>query len=169
MPPSIDPIQNMFGTGASLFGRVFVAFSAGWLGILLSRICASTTRWEDVYQLHEVISDVLEIGPVEVLFFAFWPLIAIYFLMVLPFYGILLVPLLILALYKIIMTDDPILFWGVLIIALLLPGFSFVFGNLWSLVPFTMLASGVGAALWWSLNLEHGEWIDTVQGWVSRK
>ena len=82
------------------------------------------------------------------LFFAFWPLIAIYFLMVLPFYGILPVPLSILALYKIILTDDPILFRGFLIISLLLPGFSFMFGNLWSLIPFSILATGVGAALW---------------------
>lgn len=169
MPPSIDPIQTMFGTGVSLVGRVLVAFAAGWIGILLSRICAATTEWEEVYQLHEVIGSVLVGGPVEILFFAFWPLIGIYFLFVQTFYGILLVPTLILALYKIVMSDDPILFWGLLIIAVLLPGFSIQFGTLWSLVPLTMLTTGLGAGLWWSLKLEHGEWIDTVSDWISRK
>lgn len=169
MPPSIDPVDNFFGTGASLIKRVLIAFLAGWLGNLFSRLCASIQDWRDLLDLGSVFSALFgDSGYLEILAFVLWPLIGLHYLAEAPLYALVLIPLLILCIFKIVITDDPILFWSVLIVALLTPGLVFTIGSLWSYIALGFFSIGLGGALWWSLLYDHPEWVDQVRSWLER-
>lgn len=170
MPPSIDPVDNMFGTGTSLLGRVLTAFASGWIGNAVSRVCGSFTSWYDLTHPVEVFSSVFDdFGVEEVLGFVFWPLIVIYYLLKIPFYVLFLVPVVATCLIRILFTDDPILFWALVVVAVLAPGLAMSDGNLWSLVPLVLAYTGIGAGLWWALHAEHPEWLDEWEEWRERR
>lgn len=161
MPPSIDPITNLFATGSSIIGRVIISFAAGWLGNFLSKLCASFNDWGDFTNPMGVMSDVVDIfTPMELLNIVLWPLIVLHYLLSAPIYGLLLMIVIMVCLYKILRADDPVLFWAVLLVASLTPGLPITHGNLCSLVPFSVIGAGLGAALWYAVNLDHPEWVD---------
>ncbi|MCG8601899.1 MAG: hypothetical protein MI807_17285 [Verrucomicrobiales bacterium] len=169
MASSIDPVDNMFGTGTSLLQRILIGFGAGWFGNLLSRICASITSWDDVINPMEIVRGIFEdFDTSEVLGFVFWPLILIYYLAKIPLYALIVAPMLALFLVRIVLTDDPVLFWSLAIIATLTPGLVISDGSLWSLVPLVFMYIGLGAGLWWAVNYEHGEWIDGIKDFFER-
>ena len=169
MASSIDPVDNMFGTGVTLLQRILIGFAAGWFGNLLSRICASITSWDDVLSPMTIVNEIFgDFGAFEVLGFVMWPLVLVYYLMKIPVYALLVGPILIFFLVRIVFTDDPVLFWALGIIAALAPGLVITEGNWWSMIPLAFMYIGLGAGLWWSLNYEHGEWIDEVKSWFEK-
>jgi len=169
MASSIDPVDNMFGTGVTLLQRILIGFAAGWFGNLLSRICASITSWDDVLSPMTIVNEIFgDFGAFEVLGFVMWPLVLVYYLMKIPVYALLVGPILIFFLVRIVFTDDPVLFWALGIIAALAPGLVITEGNWWSVIPLAFMYIGLGAGLWWSLNYEHGEWIDEVKSWFEK-
>ncbi|MDF1753847.1 MAG: hypothetical protein P1U89_13785 [Verrucomicrobiales bacterium] len=166
MPPSIDPVTNMFATGSSLISRVLISFAAGWLGNFLSRVCVSFTDWSDFRNPIEVLVEAFANVPAEILTIVLWPLVILHYLIAAPFYALILVGVVVLCLYKIILADDPVLFWAVLMVTALTPGMVLASGSLCSIVPLVFFMIGLGAALWYSVNLDHPEWIDQVREWT---
>lgn len=92
-------------------------------------------------------------------------MILLHYLIASPFYGLILIAWILLCLVKIILSDDPVLFWASLLVTALTPGLVITNGNICSLIPLFFFMIGLGAALWYSVNLEHPEWID----WIRKK
>jgi hypothetical protein len=169
MASSIDPVDNMFGTGVSLLQRILIGFAAGWAGNFLSRFSASMTSWKSVKQPIEILTDMVsDFGAFEAVAVVLWPVITIYYLAHAPVYALLLIPILLLTLIRIVFTDDPVLFWSLLLIFALAPGMVITDGNAWSLIPLAFVLFGLGSGLWWSLHYEHGHWIDEVKSWFEK-
>ncbi len=160
MPPSIDPITNLFSTGSSLIGRVIICFVAGWFGNFLSQLCAIFSDWSDFTNPGPALGNAFTFDGTEILNFILWPLILIHYLGAAPFYGVILASVIVVCLYKIIRSDDPVLFWAVLLVTALTPGMAITHGTIYSVVPLFFVLFGLGAGLWYAVNLEHPEWVD---------
>lgn len=169
MPPSIDPVETMFGTGASLFRRVLTVFAAGWAGNFLSRLCASFEGWDDLANPVEVIDRLVSrFDSFEALAFVLWPVILLYYLLKVPVYAIIVIPIGITALIRILFTDDPILFWALLVVAILSPGLVLTDGNAFSWLPLAFCLLGLGFGIWWAVRHEHGHWVEEIKSWFER-
>jgi len=153
MPPSIDPISNLFGSGLSIIRRLFVFCVAGGTGDFLS-------------SLSEILCDLpgpdifLEIGGAFLLSLILWHWHAIGYMTDAPLYALVLIATIPFFFYRIVFSDGPILFWFVLMISILAPG-SFIVSLDWmQLIPIAFIFIGLGAALWHAVNLDHPEWVD---------
>ncbi|MDF1812406.1 MAG: hypothetical protein P1V20_09330 [Verrucomicrobiales bacterium] len=154
MPPSIDPVTNIFGTGSSLIGRILLSFGAGGLGNYLSSVIDYFSNWSDF------ASPLNSMVPYEFLPIVFWPWVIVDYMIEAPAYALLLLVAATLSIYKIILSDGPVLFWSVFFIFILTPGSYISDWSFPGLVPLAIIMTGLGAGLWYAVNLDHPEWVE---------
>ena len=164
MPPSIDPVTNIFGTGSSLFGRIVISFVAGWVGNYFSAVIGYFTEWSDLTEPLDALIPFYS-GPEVLLTIVLWPWVIVIYMLEVPLYALFLLITVPICVFKIILSEDPVLFWAVLLAFVLTPASFIIHWTYPGMVPLGLFMTGLGAALWYAANLEHPECID----WVREK
>ena len=169
MPPSIDPVTNIFNTGAGLFKRIGICFVAGWAGNLVGALSAAFTEWSDFTGVFTNLGGMIsEMGIAEHVSLALWPLMMFYFLIEAPLYFLILVIVLAVCLIKIVFGDGDYLFWAVLMATSIAPGLVITDGSPWSLIPLGFFMIGLIAALWYGLQLDYPDLAERMGHWFNR-
>lgn len=161
---NIDMVDAAYGAGSSLIGRVLSFFLSGWLGLLIGVLATSFREFSDFLDAGEIfLSHFSSINAYDALVFVFWPMGVLYYALTLPLYGIPLGLIVFTSTIKIFFSDDPVLFWVLMIITSLSLGPVLSEGHLASWVVLLFLWVGLFAAKWWAVQNLHPEWIDWVE------
>ncbi len=169
MPPSIDPVTNIFGTAGELVKRIAATFLASWVAHLTGAFCTLFTTWEDLLGPIGILVDF--VGNMEwagSLLAALWPFSLLGYLLSAPLYALFLVAILGWCLIKIFFSDEPILLWSLIMTSALAPGPVLVFGEASSWVPLVFFQIGLGAGIWYALELDYPHVTERVKQWFDR-
>ena len=161
----IDPVETFYSVGSSLVGRIFLFFSAGWVGLFLGAVAASFGEWQELLNPVGMLNDVIHFIVDEFWLFLVWPLIALFwaafenvglFFFLLLFFAV--------AFLVMVFTEQSALLWWLIVVAVVstLPLFM---GDAFSWPGFTVLAffwMGFGSLGWWLLRKYHPEVVEVV-------
>ncbi len=168
----LDPVDAFYSVGASLLGRIFLFFSAGWVGIFLARVAVQFREWQDFLNPGEAIGGVFSDFTTEVSVMTLWPIVALYlagrdsaalFLCELVVLGVFF--------YLLVWTEEPTPFWWLILVGVI----SLIAVLTWedhfnwvSTLALVVPLSGLGMLGWWALRAYHPELVekadDVIQG-----
>ncbi len=159
-------VDAAYGAGSSIVGRILSFFLSGWVGLVIGALAISFREFSDFLSMGKIfLTHFSSISAYDALAFAFWPMIVLYYALILPLYGIPLGLIVFTSTIKILFSDDPVLFWVLLIATSMSLGPVLNEGHFASWVLLLFIWIGLFAAKWWAVQNLHPEWID----WVEEK
>ena len=168
MPTSIDPITNLTQTFVGMCGRVLLCMLCAWVANNLGYFCREFIYWDDFYSILDPDdwSSLLEFDfQNELHEFIFWPVVFWSFFEGGAALGFTTLLATLIILLIIIRTDSPILFWATLLITVIFAGHVFCARSWPTLVASIPVWIVLGAGLWYTVLLNHSEWVE----WLREK
>ena len=161
----IDPVETFYSVGSSLVGRIFLFFSAGWVGLLIGVVAESFGTWEDFLTPLNAFPDFLDFTSQDLLMFLFWPLLVLiwagsenaglfFFFLFLFTAGF----------FAMVFSEVPVPLWWLVLVTATSSVPVLAFGGIhWPSV--TLLAffwAGMAPLAWWLLRKYHSGLVETL-------
>ena len=168
----LDPIDVFHDALGSVFGRLVLFFSSGWVGFVIGRTAAAFESIDDFLEPLAVFRSVLGESSLlfEALLTAFWPLTALLSAGAssVPLFFVILVPVILFA-FVFLFTDSPSPLWwlGAVATTSLIPPLAWQEPRLISVGVLAIFWLGLAAAAWWVIIKQRPDLPETLSGMIS--
>ena len=169
MPPTIDPISNLINTCLAVIGRASLFLLAGLIGLFVGEASAGFT-FEHLKDLVGTFESILSEFDISLIAYCLsWPItILFYCLFEAPIYALVLIVVIITCFVKMVVRDEPPLFWALVLMIFISLAPLLGEGTVYSLIPFGLFMTAASAGLYYLVHRDYPEWIEKIQA-LNRK